>query len=150
MNFTINADLPATPERLWVLFFDVQRVAALIPGCENVREISPLASYAAVMKQKIGPFKLEMPTDITVQEQEAPSRVRMRASGRDKFTGTTLEVMLTVSLAALADGGTRLAVDADMQVNGRLASLGYAVVKKKSEELFTEFERRLRTELETV
>lgn len=150
MNFTINADLPATPERLWVLFFDVQRVAALIPGCENVREIAPLASYAAVMKQKIGPFKLEMPTDITVEEHEAPSRVRMRASGRDKFTGTTLEVMLAVSLAALADGGTRLAVEADMQVNGRLASLGYAVVKKKSEELFTEFERRLRTELETV
>ncbi|MDO8299715.1 CoxG family protein [Lacisediminimonas sp.] len=150
MNFTINADLPATPERLWVLFFDVQRVAALIPGCENVREITPLESYAAVMKQKIGPFKLEMPTDIKVEEHTAPSRVRMRASGRDKFTGTTLEVLLTVGLAALPDGGARLAVDADMQVNGRLASLGYSVVKKKSEELFIEFERRLRAELETV
>ncbi len=150
MNFAINADLPATPERLWVLFFDVQRVAALIPGCENVRELTPLETYSAVMKQKIGPFKLEMPTEITVEEQVAPSSVRMRASGRDKFTGTTLQVSLAVGLSPLPDGGTRLAVDAEMQVNGRLASLGYAVVKKKSEELFTEFERRLRAELETV
>jgi carbon monoxide dehydrogenase subunit G len=91
-----------------------------------------------------------MPTDIKVEEHAAPSRVRMRASGRDKFTGTTLEVLLTVGLAALADGGARLNVDAEMQVNGRLASLGYSVVKKKSEELFGEFERRLRAELETV
>ena len=34
-----------------------------------------------------------------------------------------------------------------MQVAGRLASLGYPIVKKRSEELFGEFERRLRREL---
>jgi hypothetical protein len=34
-----------------------------------------------------------------------------------------------------------------MQVAGRLASLGYPIVKKRSEELFAEFQRRLRLEL---
>lgn len=37
-----------------------------------------------------------------------------------------------------------------MQVAGRLASLGYPIVKKRSEELFGEFERRLRLELSGV
>jgi hypothetical protein len=33
-----------------------------------------------------------------------------------------------------------------MQVAGRLATLGYPVVKKKAEEIFGEFEKRLRAE----
>lgn len=147
MNFSIDAVLPADAPRIWQVFFDMGRIAALIPGCENVVETSPLAAYTAVMKQKIGPFKLEVPTQITVEEREEPLRVRVRATGRDKFTGTTLEVLLSVVLDALPAGGTRLAVDASMQVAGRLATLGYPVVKKKSEELFAEFERRLRAEL---
>ena len=45
------------------------------------------------------------------------------------------------------EGGTRLTLDTTMQVAGRLASLGYPVVKKKAEEIFVEFEKRLRAEL---
>lgn len=150
MEFKIDARLPASPERLWTLFFDVQRVAALIPGCENVREETAFKSYSAVMKQKIGPFKLEVPAAITVEEHVEPRRVQLRALGKDKFTGTTLDVLLKIELTPQPEGDTHLLVDADMQVQGRLASLGYSVVKKKSEELFTEFEKRLRTELETV
>lgn len=147
MNFSIDAVLPAEAAKIWLVFFDMGRIAALIPGCENVVETSPLTDYTAVMKQKIGPFKLEVPTQIKVEEREEPRRVRVRASGRDKFTGTTLDVLLSVVLDAQPDGGTRMAVDASMQVAGRLATLGYPVVKKKSEELFAEFERRLRAEL---
>lgn len=147
MNFRIDAVLPASPETLWQVFFDVRRVAGLIPGCEDVQEKVPLSSYSALMKQKIGPFKFEVPSQITVEELQAPSRVTVRATGRDKFTATTIDVRLAVVLEPEGAGGTRLAVDATLQIAGRLASLGYPVVKKKSEELFTEFEKRLRAEL---
>lgn len=147
MNFRIDVLLPAAAEVIWLVFFDVRRVALLIPGCENVIETSPLAAYSAVMKQKIGPFRIDVPTQILVEEREEPRRVRVHATGRDRITGTTLDVLLTVGLESTLEGGTRLGVDATMQVAGRLASLGYPVVKKKSEELFAEFEKRLRAEL---
>ena len=147
MNFRIDAVLPASPETLWQVFFDVRRVAGLIPGCEDVQEKVALSSYSALMKQKIGPFKFEVPSQIAVEELQAPSRVTVRATGRDKFTATTIDVRLAVVLEPESAGGTRLAVDATLQIAGRLASLGYPVVKKKSEELFTEFEKRLRAEL---
>lgn len=147
MNFSIDALLPVQAERIWLVFFDIGRIAALIPGCENVVETSPLATYSAVMKQKIGPFRIDVPTQITVEEREEPRRVRLRAIGRDRITGTTLDVLLSVVLADAPEGGTRLGVEAGLQVAGRLASLGYPVVKKKSEELFVEFEKRLRAEL---
>jgi carbon monoxide dehydrogenase subunit G len=146
VNFRIEAAFPVEPGRIWRTFFDVATIAALIPGCEEVVEDVPLQSYSAVMKQKIGPFKLEVPTAIVVEEHAEPSRVRLRATGRDKFTATTINVVLAVALDQVITG-TRLTVDADLQVAGRLATLGYPVVKKRSEELFADFERRLRTSL---
>ena len=150
MDFRIEARLPATAAQLWAVFFDVQRLAGLIPGCENVAEVVPLKEYSAVMKQRIGPFKLEVPTRIDVETYTLERDVALHCTGRDKFTGTTLEVQLKVGLdeqAGPAATECRLALDAQMQVAGRLASLGYAVVKKRSEELFAEFEKRLRNEL---
>lgn len=143
----MDLTLPASRDSIWPIFFDVARIARLIPGCEQVEEKEPLTRYTAVMKQKIGPFKLEVPTEVTVEEIRSPERVRSRARGRDKFTGTTLDVLLDVSLATAENNGTRLTVDSTLQVAGRLAALGYPVVKKKTEEIFVEFEKRLRAEL---
>jgi uncharacterized protein len=151
MNFHMNLTLPSSREEIWPIFFDVARIARLIPGCEQVEEKEPLSLYSAVMKQKIGPFKLEVPTEVSVEELVPLTRIRSRARGRDKFTGTTLDVKLDVRLeaqvAANGAAGTGLTVDSEMQVAGRLAALGFSVVKKKTEEIFTEFEKRLRAEL---
>lgn len=150
MEFRIDAVLPATAAQLWAIFFDVQRVAALIPGCENVAEVEPLKEFSAVMKQKIGPFKLEVPTRIVLESHTHERQVVLVAAGSDRFTGTTIDVRMKVDLEQLrgeADPECRLGVEASMQVAGRLASLGYPIVKKRSEELFAEFERRLRLEL---
>ncbi len=146
MEFKMDVTLPTTAAEIWGIFFDVRRVATLIPGCENVVEIAPFREYSAVMKQRIGPFKLEVPTRIAVESYTPERDVALRAQGRDKLTGTTLDVHLAV---ALEEKGSEcgVAVDARMQVAGRLASLGYPVVKKRSEEIFTEFEKRLRAEL---
>jgi carbon monoxide dehydrogenase subunit G len=124
----------------------VARVAALIPGCEQVEEREPLALYEAVMKQKVGPFRMEAPAQVRVLEMRAPELLRARAVGRDRITGTVMDVQLDVSLAR-ESGGTRLVVDSTLLVGGRLATLGHAIVTRKAEEMFAEFERRLRAEL---
>lgn len=150
MDFRIDATLPASAAQLWAIFFDVQRVAGLIPGCENVTEVEPLKQFSALMKQKIGPFKLEIPTNIVLGSYTLERHVELSAMGRDKFTGTTIDVRMKVNLDEKRGDDKvecTLGIDAEMQVAGRLASLGYPVVKKRSEELFGEFERRLRNEL---
>lgn len=155
MEFRIDTVVPASPQALWGIFFDVPRMAGLIPGCEKVEEIEPLRSYSAVLRQKVGPFKIMVPAMISVEEYREAQGLRLMAEGRDKFTGTSITALTTVRLAPdavdeLEAQGTRLEVDADLRIRGKLASLGFGVIKKKSEELFAEFERRLRNELETV
>ncbi len=150
MDFTMRTSLPHPPERVWLTMIDIARIAGCIPGCEQVQEQERLARYTAVMKQKIGPFKLEVPAVITVEEQVEPKLVRARASGRDKYTRTMFDVLLDVQLVAPAAGHCDLAVAASLQVAGRLASLGYSMIKKKAEENFAEFEQRFRAELEAI
>ncbi|WP_144637298.1 CoxG family protein [Bordetella genomosp. 13] len=150
MDFKIDALLPATASQLWAIFFDVKRVATLIPGCEDVVEVEKLEVFSAVMRQKIGPFKLEVPTRITIDSYDLERQVSLRALGSDKATGTTIDVAMAVQLEEQRDGEAvqcKLDVVASMQVAGRLASLGYPIVRKRSEQLFAEFEARLRAEL---
>lgn len=138
------------PERVWLTMVDIPRIAACIPGCEQVEEQEHLARYSAVMKQKVGPFRLEVPAEITVSEHREPCLVRARATGTDKFTRTTLGVELDVALAPDDASGCLLSICASLQVAGRLASLGYSMIKKKADENFAEFEKRFRAQLEAI
>lgn len=150
MDFSFETVLPTAPERVWTFIIDIERMAACIPGCERIEMQEPLKSYSAVMKQKIGPFKLEVPAQIAVEDYKEPSFVRAAATGKDKFTGTTLNVSLHVTVDPVDDKSSKFAVSATLNVAGRLASLGYSVIKKKAEENFVEFERRIKEQLAQV
>ena len=73
-----------------------------------------------------------------------PSHVRTRATGRDKFTGTRLAVVLDVSVIP-EDSGSKLAVDAKVDIQGRLATMGLGVIKRRVDQNFEEFETRLKS-----
>lgn len=150
MDFSFETSLPTTPNRIWTLMIDIERMAACIPGCEKIEQQEWLKSYSAVMKQKIGPFKLEVPAQINVENYEEPSYVNAAAIGKDKFTGTTLTVSLSVKVEPLDVSASKFSVNAQLAVAGRLASLGYSVIKKKAEENFVEFERRIKEQLAQV
>jgi carbon monoxide dehydrogenase subunit G len=149
VQFAMSMDLPAAPREMWNVLTDVKRISECIPGCENVEEIDRLATYKAIVKQKIGPFKLEVPADIVVDNVVEPSHVGMRATGHDKITGTRLSVAMDVTLTPHGEG-SRLEVGARLEVQGRLATLGLSVIKRRAEQNFQEFEVRLRAILETV
>lgn len=144
MEFKMSMVVPATPEDIWKTLIDVPSISSCIPGCENVEEIARLESYKATVKQKIGPFKVEVPAEILVESVTEPSHVRTRAAGRDKFTGTRLAVILDVSV--IPEGsGSKLTVDAKVDIQGRLATMGLGVIKRRVDQNFEEFETRLKS-----
>lgn len=144
MEFNMSMVVPASPTQLWSTLLDVPRISGCIPGCENVEEIERLATYKATVKQKIGPFKVEVPADIIVESMTEPSHVRTRATGRDKLTGTRLAVVLDVTVTPEGSSSSTFAVDAKVDVQGRLATMGFGVIKRRVDQNFEEFEKRLR------
>lgn len=154
MDFAVEMTLPSPPSRVWEVLGDVRRAAACVPGCESVEggeaasgALVPLGRYRAVMRQRVGPFKLEAPVEIVVESVEPGAAIRARATGKDRLTGTSVNAGLSVRLAPAGAAGTRLGLSLDVQVSGRLATLGWPMIRQRTQDIVDEFGARLRAAL---
>jgi len=151
MKFESQTTIQCDREAIWSLLFDVSRVAELIPGCSDVEEIDALKEYSALMKQKVGPFRFEMPVEITVIEYVEHEKVGVQASGKDSKTATNVFVQMVLTLLDEEEGdGVVIDVDADIEISGKLATLGHPIVKRKCNDIFKAFDKNLHEELETI
>jgi carbon monoxide dehydrogenase subunit G len=138
--------LASPTERVWQVLWDVSRMVACVPGCVDAREVEPRRRYQARMSQRVGPIALSVPLDIRVTE-EASGRLALEARGRDGLLAA--EVHMSVRLAVeAAEAGSRLTVEAEGKVLGKLGALGASVIQRRAEELVDEFTARLRGVIE--
>jgi carbon monoxide dehydrogenase subunit G len=148
MRVAREVALAAPTERVWETLWDVPRMVACVPGCVEAREVEPRRHYRARMSQKVGPIALSVPLDIRVT-QETPGRLALEARGRDGLLAA--EVQMSVRLAVeSAEGGSRLAVQAEGRVLGKLGALGASVIQRRAEELVDEFTARLARSMEDL
>jgi carbon monoxide dehydrogenase subunit G len=140
--------IAADREKVWAFLWDVPRLAACIPGAQEARELEPGKRYAAVVAERVGPFRVKFPLEIEVLEATAPERLRARAGGRDAAVDGLVKVDLDVSLAD-AGGGTALRLIADIAVLGKLGTLGHSVIVRKSSDVIDRFAGELRRQLES-
>ena len=137
----------APRQTVWDFLWDVPRLAACVPGARDVRTLEDGKRYAAVVSEKVGPFRLQVPLHIDVLEVEPPARLRARAGGRDPSVDGLVKVDLDVSLSAAPDG-TSLRLVADISVLGKLGTLGHSVIVRKGTEIVDRFTDALRARLE--
>jgi hypothetical protein len=142
MRVAREVTLAAPTADVWQALWDVPRMVACVPGCEEAHEVEPRRRYQARMSQRVGPIAMSVPLDIQVTE-EAPGRLVLHARGRD--TRMAAEVQMSVRLTVGAAGtGSRLAVEAEGRVLGKLGALGASIIQRRGEELIDEFAARLR------
>ena len=142
MRVTREVRLAVPPERVWQVLWDVPRMVACVPGCVDAREVEPRRRYQARMSQRVGPIALSVPLDIRVTE-EAPGRLTLEARGRDGVMAAEVQMSVRLAVEAAATG-SRLAVEAEGRVLGKLGALGASVIQRRAEELVDEFTARLR------
>jgi len=87
-------DLPLAPDRAWAALWNVPEVARCLPGCEAVEEIEPKRRYKATVKDRVGPFSVTIPLDVTVEPSEAERLLRINATGRDSILGSPVRMSL--------------------------------------------------------
>ena len=110
----------------WPLLLDLERIAPCMPGAQ-LHEVDG-DEYRGIVKVKVGPITAQYRGAARVVEaDEAARRVVLRAEGRDTRGQGNAAADIVATLSA--DGSrTRVHVDTDLNVTGKVAQFGRGVM----------------------
>lgn len=127
------------PERCWEVLTDVARLVSWVTIVHDLVEIQRLATYSAVLQDRLGPFKLRAALHIRVEVLEDGRRIQLHAAGKDTQISSQIAVDATLELRSTAAGGTVVATEGTYQVVGRVATMGSGVIRKKADRILEDF-----------
>ena len=143
---TVEVDAPL--DRVWALVNDVPRVAPCMPGAELTKVVDE-RTYQGTIRVKLGPINMSYKGTAVLEEvDEAGRSAHIAANGKDVRGGGTARAKVVTRLEPLSESTTRMAVTADVQLTGRVASFGRGAIQDVSAKLFGQFAECLRQTLE--
>lgn len=143
MKLQATYTLPVSRERLWELLLTPAELQQCLPGCERLAQVGP-DTYDATLTIGAAAVKGTYTGRLQILDQEPPSRCRLRIEG----TGTSGFVRgEAVVLLGEDPTGTTLAIEADAQVGGLIASVGQRMLAGVGRMLLGEFIKRVEAHL---
>ena len=142
-EFTVSAPI----EDAWSVLTDLAQVIPLMPGAQMTGRDGD--DVLGKVKVKVGPVTSEFSGKVHFVEQNRDEH-RAVIDGRGKEARGTGNAAATVT-AQLHDAGdhTRVTVDTDLKIVGKLAQFGSGMLQQVSEKLLGQFVESLETKLAT-
>src|SRR5215217_1031894 len=147
MRFENHFDVGAPIDAVWDALLDVERVAPTVPGARVLERVGDDA-YKVAIKVKVGPMSMTYNGEVEITERdEAAHRAVMKARAKESRGQGTADADVTMVLAG-QNGGTSATVTTDVQLSGKVASMGQGVLQDVSRRLVETFAGNLATMLE--
>ncbi len=147
MQINGSFKVAAAPDTVWQFLFDVERMAQCMPGVESIEALDD-KTYRGVLKVKLGPISAAFSGTATLSEVDAPQRLVALIEGSDKTIASAVRATFTAVLSP-AEGGTRMTYEMEVNIRGRLAQFGSAVIGATAKKMTAEFAKNMRLELES-
>jgi carbon monoxide dehydrogenase subunit G len=145
MDMTNEFRVATTPEKAWALLTDVEKIAPCLPGAE-LQEVKG-DEYHGIVKVKVGPITAQYKGKATfVERDDAAKRAVLKAEGRDTKGAGNASAMITATLEPDGDG-TRVRVDTDLTISGKVAQFGRGVLADVSAKLMQQFADNLQRDV---
>jgi carbon monoxide dehydrogenase subunit G len=140
-------NLGASQDEVWKLLRDTPRLAALLPGVEKVTPLDEAGAeaYQAKASDKIGPFKVAVNLEIRVTEAHEPVSLKAGIKGSDSIGLNRITGALHITLVP-ASPSAQMRFEADIEILGKLATLGAAPIRRRVTEKFAEFARNIQAQ----
>jgi carbon monoxide dehydrogenase subunit G len=136
LNNEFEVDRPI--DQAWDVLTDVERIAPCLPGAQ-LQEIEG-DEYRGIVKVKVGPITAQYKGKATfVEKDEAAKRAVLKAEGRDSRGQGNASALITAQLSEEGSGRTRVRVQTDLTVTGKVAQFGRGVMADVSEKLMGQF-----------
>jgi carbon monoxide dehydrogenase subunit G len=138
-TFARELGVAAGPDRVWTTLTDVPLLVSWVSVLESAEEHEPLASYSAVLMDRLGPFKLRADLDITLSDVDPGRHVLMHAEGEDRQVGSRVVVNAALDVEEQDGKGSLVRAAGTYEVTGRVASMGASTIRKKADKILDEF-----------
>ena len=144
MELTGEQSIAATCEQVWAGINDVEILMRCIPGCEDIRRISPEETHLRVAV-KIGPVRARFAGKLRMSEIREPESFTMSFEGAGGAAGFAKG---SSAVTLEPDGqGTRLRYSVSASVGGKLGQIGGRLIdasaQKMADQFFLEFKRAM-------
>jgi len=137
MNIQDEFRVGVPVEEAWSVLLDVERIAPCMPGAQ-LQEVEG-DEYRGIVKVKVGPITAQYKGAARIVEaDEAARRIVIKAEGRDTRGQGNASATVTAALAPDGDG-TRVSIDTDLNVTGKVAQFGRGVMADVSSKLLGQF-----------
>src|SRR4051794_15934937 len=146
MRIQNEIEVSSPPQELFAFLTDVERVAPCLPGASiDGREGD---DYQGSMKVKVGPITgTYKGTMRFVERDEDALRAVMSARAAEVNGQGDAEARITTQIEPAGDDASRIRMDTDLQMRGRVAQFGRGAMEKISQRMFDEFARNLEREI---
>lgn len=147
MIFEDSLTVKAPIEKVWAFLLDPQQVAQCIPGTEKIEVIDD-THYHVVAGARVSFLTMSFSMSVTVTEIDAPRRLVSVAEGSDARLKERVKLTAELNLESLGPAETALRYKIDLGVFGKLASIGFSVIKGKAKQMAADFASGIRVKLE--
>ena len=119
-------------EEVWKLVRDPDVLSAALPGTQSLEQVSE-NEYQGEMNVRVGPVGGVFMGRLTVSDEVPPESLTMTVEGKGK--PGFLNGSGHVQLIAQEDGRTLMKYDGEVQIGGRLASVGQRLIDTASKSI---------------
>src|SRR4051812_41322756 len=146
MRFENEIEVAQPPKELFAFLTDVERVAPCLPGASIDGRDGD--DYTGSMKVKVGPITGTYKGKMRFLEQDEDAlRAVMSARAAEVNGQGDAEAKITTQIEETGDAASRIRMETDLQMRGRVAQFGRGAMEKISQRMFDEFARNLEREM---
>ena len=146
MRLENSFEVPVDPEKVWAYLVDVERVVVCMPGAELTQTVDE-RNFKGRVAIKLGPVSLQFAGNVTVAERDdGARRVVLVGSGMEQRGQGRAAVKVTTTVHA-TEGGSRVDVTQDLQVQGQVASMSRGMMGDVTARLTRQFAECLEANL---
>lgn len=141
MQLKNSVSVPASPDEVFALVNDVERVVTCMPGAALEGRDGDV--WKGGVKVKVGPITAAYAGTVRFLEVDSENRqLRLQARGADTHGSGDAEAEVFLSVAE-APEGARLDLTTDLVIRGKIAQFGKGAVASVSNKILQQFARNL-------
>ena len=139
MKFQNSCVIRVPSQRLWDYLTGIPNVAKCLPGVEEVNALED-GKFAGIVVLKVGVVKLRLAGNITIELMDGERYVAsMRVQAADQRISGLIQAKLTMNLEKLNPEETKLIVDTDLNLLGKIGEFGQGMIQKKAGQMMADF-----------